>query len=652
MTAPVAVGPATTLRHDPALDGLRGVAVAAVLGYHFAPDALPGGFVGVDVFFVLSGFLLSTLLVGEAGATGRVDVGRFFVRRIRRLLPAALLVLAAIALYAATWAPEAERVRLRDHSLGALTYTINWVFVADGTTYTDLVLGASPLRHMWSLAIEEQFYVVLALSVAGATWALRSSGAALGRRLGVSALALAAVSATWMVALDLAGAERSRLYFGSDTRLQTMLLGVALGSFAGGSLLGSRRAVRIGSGTAAVAGVVGAGVLVAFCLLASESSTIMYRGGFTIVAVAGVLLVVGILASGVGGQTMSFGPLVALGTISYGVYLWHWPVLVVLDEDRLGLDGAVLVLVQLAITLVVSVASYALVEQPIRHGVLGDRLGRPALLLGPVAAVAVGVAMVVVTTTSGTTVDPAVGDADVPFQDLVDPALSDASLLQVTVVGDSVMHTLVGGELGDGLRAAPWTQDQSSFDASRVAVTTVARPACSFVPAEIAFEIQGGGYEVADLSAPCGDWRSDLRRSVDRPVPADVTVVMPTNDIEDHRVDGRIVAFGSPEWDALLMGWVDEVSDLALDGGSAVVLVAPAPRIDPNWSTPEGEREAYVADLFASYAADRPGVESIDLSTFVGDDPAVRDDGLHYTRDGARRVATWLLPQLEAASPR
>ena len=653
MTAPVAVGGATTFRHRPSLDGLRGIAVAAVLGYHFAPDALPGGFVGVDVFFVLSGFLLSSLLVREARETGRVGLGRFFVRRVRRLLPATLMVLLAVAAYAAFWAPDAELDRIRRHSFGALSYTINWVFVADGTTYTDLVLGASPLRHMWSLAIEEQFYVVLALAVAALAWTMRSSGELLGRRLGSSALGLATLSAVWMVGLEVTGADRSRLYFGSDTRLQAMLLGVALGSFWGDSLLDERRPRRIGP-AAAIAGVAGLVTLVGVALVASEESSAMYRGGFTVVAVAAALLVVGTLASPAAGTVMSFAPLVALGTVSYGVYLWHWPVLVVLDEDRLGLDGGALTAAQLAITFVVSIVSYALVEQPVRRGELGERFGRRALLLAPLAVVAVGLGTVVVTSTSTPAsgpADDAAGDVagDVTFQDVVDPALSDPSLFQIVVVGDSVMHTLIGGELGDGLRGVPWTQDQTSFDPSQVAVTTVARPACSFVPARIAFEVQGAAYEVADLSAPCGDWRADLERAVGRPVPATVTVVMPTNDLEDHSVDGEIVAFGSPGWDALLLGWIDEVTSIATDGGSAVVLVAPAPRIDPNWSTPQGEREAHVAELFASYAAVRPDVDSIDLGTFVGDDPAVRDDGLHYTRDGARSVAAWLLPQLEAA---
>ncbi|WP_395154524.1 acyltransferase family protein, partial [Ilumatobacter sp.] len=159
-------GLTTSFVHVPSFDGLRGVAVAAVVVYHLWPHALPGGFIGVDVFFVLSGFLLTSLLVREVDATGGIRLGRFFVRRTRRLLPAMLMMTTAVAVYALTWADAVEFERLRRHGLATLLYAVNWVFLSDGTTYTDVVAGESPLRHVWSLSIEEQFYLVLALAVA------------------------------------------------------------------------------------------------------------------------------------------------------------------------------------------------------------------------------------------------------------------------------------------------------------------------------------------------------------------------------------------------------------------------------------------------------------------------------------------------------
>lgn len=651
-------GSSTTFLHAPSLDGVRGLAVAAVVVYHIWPDALPGGFIGVDVFFVLSGFLLSSLMVREVESTGRFAVGTFFVRRVRRLLPATLLVLLAISLYAATWAETAELDRLREHTIGALTYSINWWFIVDGTTYTDVVVGASPLRHMWSLAIEEQFYIVLAVAVAllarwgpsGADGVAPPDGA-FRRRLGIGSLILAGASASWMLLLEAGGADEARLYFGSDTRVQAMLLGAAVGALVGDRFLdaGQTRAhqERIGPAlpplAAAAAAVAGLATLTVFALTASEDARWMFRGGFTLVAVASILLLVGALTARPVGWVLSLPPLVGLGIISYGVYLWHWPVLVILDDDRLPVAGDVLGLVQIAITLALSIASYALIEQPIRRGALGRTMGRASLVIAPAAVVAVGALAVVATATS----DEA-GTEEIPVaQDAGDPALSNPDLLQIAVVGDSVMHTLIGGDLGTGLEAVPWNQEQSSFDRDEVAITSIARPACSFLPGLIAFE-SPGGYETADLSPPCRDWRGDLVAAATRPVPVDVTVVMPTNDLEDREIDGEIVAFGTTPWEDLFFNWVLEVIGLAQSGGGDVVLLAPAPRIDPNWSTPQGEREARVAEIFDGVAQANPGVEFIDLAEIVDDDETVRDDGLHYTDEGARSVAAWLTPRLEA----
>ena len=644
MTAPIGIGHGTTFRHAPALDGLRGIAVAAVVVYHIWPDALPGGFVGVDVFFVLSGFLLSALLVREVESTGRVALGRFFVRRVRRLLPATLLVLLALAGHALTWADPAELERLREHTIGALTYSINWLFIVDGTTYTDVVLGASPLRHMWSLAIEEQFYVVLAVAMAVLA---RSDRSVVRRRLGIGAFVLAGVSAAEMIVLQVLDVDAARLYFGSDTRAQAMSIGVGLGALLGDRLLDARtRTIApIARPVAVVATVAGLGVLAVVAAVAAEDATWMFLGGFSVVAVAAGLLVVGVLSSDRVGGVFAVPPLVGLGTISYGVYLWHWPVLVILDDERLSLDGWALAGAQIAITLAVSVVSYGLVEQPIRAGALGRVLGRPALLVAPLAVLAVGAA-----TVYATVPDDTPGRADevaVVGQSPDDPAISDPTRFQIAALGDSVMHTLIGGRLGTGLQAVPWNQEQSSFDTSEVAVTTIARPACSFLPGLVAFE-EPGGYETADLSPPCLDWRGDLDRAVHRAVPADVTIVMPSNDLEDRELDGEIVPFGSVEWEDLVIDWIAEVTGIAQAGGSTVVLLAPAPRIDPNWSTPQGVREARIAEIFEVFALANPGVESIDLGDFVGAGSDMRDDGLHYTREGAEAVAAWLTPQLVA----
>lgn len=633
----------TTFDHAPALDGLRGLAVAAVVAYHFRSDVLPGGFIGVDMFFVLSGFLLSALLVREVEANGRLALGQFFIRRLRRLLPATLLVLLAIAVYALTWANDSELDRLREHSIGALTYTTNWLFIADGTTYTDVVLGSSPLRHMWSLAIEEQFYIVLALVVALLAAVSKSSPRAMRQRLGIGAFLLGGFSASWMLVLEVGGSDTSRIYFGSDTRVQAMLFGVGVGAIWGDRLLGRDRSTLIAPITAGAGSVAAVALLALFSIYAAEDARWMFRGGFTVVALAAVVSIVGALTFRPFERVLSITPLTSLGEISYGVYLWHWPVLIVLDEDRLGFGGIALTATQIAISLGVATLSYAVVEQPIRRGAIGNAIGRGGVIAAPIAAIAVAAAVVFATVPStGTNDEVVIG------QTADDPALADPGLFQIAALGDSVMHTLIGGRLDSALTSVPWNQEQSAFDQSTIAVTTIARPACSFLPGLIAFENPGGAYETADLSAPCRDWRGDLALTGSRPVPADIALVMPTNDLEDRQLDGQIVAFGTTEWEDLFFDWIAELTGIAQAGAATVVLLAPPARINPNWSQEQGVREARIVEIFDVFSQANPGVEFIDLGSFVGDDTDTRYDGLHYTADGATSVASWLAPQLQA----
>jgi len=153
------------IRYQPALDGLRAFAVAAVIAYHFGAGWAPGGFLGVDAFFVLSGFLITSLLLTEWGRNGRISLPGFWARRARRLLPALLVVLGAIALYAAVLAPASQLDTLRGDGISSLFYFANWHFVLSGQSYFDLFSLPSPMRHLWSLAIEEQFYLVWPLVV-------------------------------------------------------------------------------------------------------------------------------------------------------------------------------------------------------------------------------------------------------------------------------------------------------------------------------------------------------------------------------------------------------------------------------------------------------------------------------------------------------
>lgn len=665
-----------------ALDGLRGVAVAAVVVYHLSPSALPGGFLGVDVFFVLSGFLITSIVVDEVATTGRLDLRAFYLRRARRLAPALLLLIAGVSLYGATWATAGELDRLREHSLWALGYLANWKLIFDGTTYTDIVAGASPLRHTWSLAIEEQFYVVFPAVVLALVALGRHVGRphALRRRLfGIASVGTAA-SALTMVSLWGDGSNPSRGYFGTDARAQSLLVGVALGAVLVGRPPVTGRAARL----ATCAGAAGAAVLAVAMTVADESAWWLQHGGFLLVALAAGGVISALQCAPWLRRPLSARPLVGLGLISYGVYLWHWAVIVVIDEARTGIDGLGLAAVRLGLTLGLSLASYWLVEQPIRHGTLGARLGRAA---APAVALAVSLLVVgVVASTGSSSLDgstglvapaaagepatggsgpgPAVGEppdtvegtatvpGETPSDSGTDPGDAEAPSasarqlpIPVVLLGDSVAHTLAGGVVGAFPEFVPWAPEQSPFDPASVQLWSVAKPACSFLPGRVVVD----GLSAADLSQFCGDWRTDLAAAL-AARPRAVVVVALTNDVFDRRVDGESIALGTAAHDRLLNAFLDEVRATAVAHGGDVALLALPPRVG---GLPGDDREALLRAAYERFAADRPGVRVLDLSEEIcpegdcgrpptGYDPAWRYDGLHFSTSGAEWAARWI----------
>jgi peptidoglycan/LPS O-acetylase OafA/YrhL len=445
---------------------LRGLAVAAVVVYHFAPSVAPGGFLGVDLFFVLSGFLITSLLVNEWRRTRGIAFASFWMRRARRLLPALFVVLAAVAIYELLVADPVDAHHVASDGLWSTFYLANWHFIASGQSYIQqfLFTAPSPLRHMWSLAIEEQFYLVWPLVVFGTGWLARrgsSSPRAQDRRfrtfLVAACLVIGVASFVRMLTVYVPGADPSRVYYGTDTRAFIVLIGAVVGVFTAGVPTvrpGARRLAVVVSGMLGLVALV-----VAFATLSTDSA-FLYRGGYALVGAAMALVLVAAAQPGPNLLAVCFRwrPLVGLGLISYGVYLWHWPIGLWVTEDNTPFSGFPLFVVRCGLTLAVALASYHLVEMPIRRGVL-SRLGARGRTLVTTATAVVVIVLFVVplvafpsTRTVPTQVALSAAAGDVTAGYAAAPRCDDTSTPTGPITGKHLLIQLEGNSLAGEIR--------------------------------------------------------------------------------------------------------------------------------------------------------------------------------------------------------
>lgn len=313
-----------SFRHIPALDGLRGLAVVAVVLYHFVPDLVPAGFIGVDVFLVLSGFLITSLALEEVGRTSSMSASGFFGRRARRLLPAAIATIVIVVIVARLLDHGSVESGLRGHAVASLTYVANWWSIGQNNSYQAAFGAESPLNHFWSLAVEEQFYLVFPIVLIGTI-------ALLKRRIGLHRLAhialIAAVvgavaSCALMWILRDPGTDPSRVYLGTDTRSQALFVGIAIACVV--RLWPMSAAGRRSRTTLTTAALLGLATLIAIATTASFRSDWLYTGGFLLIAVATGLIVLTLNGrDSFVTKALSMRWLRTLGLVSYGLYLWH-----------------------------------------------------------------------------------------------------------------------------------------------------------------------------------------------------------------------------------------------------------------------------------------------------------------------------------------
>jgi peptidoglycan/LPS O-acetylase OafA/YrhL len=660
-----------TTSHIPALDGLRAFAVIAVIAFHTNLSSLPGSYFGVDTFFTLSGFLITSLLVAEWTGRGRISLRSFWARRARRLLPALFLMLTGVGIIAAVWPQTLASPQLLGDAIATVFYAANWHLIAEHSNYF-AATQPSPLLHTWSLAIEEQFYLVWPLLV---LLVLRGR---IGRRakspdtnphdtrrrrlwilFGVSAGG-AVASAVWMAVISHQGGDTARSYYGSDTRAQAILVGAAL---AVATTLLPRAATQRAKLVLAGAGLLGLAGTSALWAHVPENSLLAFHGGFFLAALSTAAIIACVTQlprSGVG-SFLSLRPLRYLGRISYGMYLWYLPFALILSGPRTHLQGYPLFALRLVVVIAVATVSAYAVELPIRRGTLRSWRATLAIPMAAGGAVlAVFLAGILPSTASA-----AATTGPLPRHAVHGPKV------KVLVVGDSV-----AGTLGVGL-----SQVASSYGA---VVLNEGSPGCS-LSMDQSFQAlwstvpPGTPCRYGDPDVLLAQWRSWVNRWN-----PDVVIYIARGEVFNQEIDGRWEHLGETTFDSYVTNRFETAVSILGSRGAHVVLLtspyydsgvqvsgAPWPEDNPARVAIDNHIIETVAtgagsSVTSPAAAALPdvgggvtgagGVSTIDLNRWLS--PGGRyaaavsgvdircNDGVHFTVAGGEWVAARLLPQV------
>jgi peptidoglycan/LPS O-acetylase OafA/YrhL len=695
------------------LDGIRAVAVLGLIASHtFA--WIPGGFYGVDAFFVLSGYLITTLLITEWRGTGTIVLRRFWAGRARRLLPALFLMVVVLGIVLAAFPKVLATPHVIGDALSTVFYASNWYQVQGHVGYFQTTLQPSPLQHTWSLAIEEQFYLVWPLIVlavlklgtgpmAAARRARRSRRQSTvpvleggfvtliprgsdppdpawtrRRRLHIlfALAAFGALASAFEMAVLAPGGSTPRTYFGTDTRAQALLVGAAIAAALALWNPARFRWFRRLAGVVGLLGMAGTGFLWA---TANQNSVFAFSGGFLVASLAagGIVLCAGVNKDAPSIWLLEIPPIPWLGQISYGIYLWYWPVLLVMTASRVPHWGIVgLFVEQVAVMIGLATVSAYLVELPIRRGALphwrswvAAPLGAAAAIgavlastLVPVGATAIGPASggTTTTTTSSPGAPSTTTTTFAPVLSALSPPMPTAAhthRVKVLLVGDSI-----AGSLAAGL-----TQYESN---DNVEIVNEGIPGCSVAmdqQIKVLFYTLPPGLPCAagDPSALMTQWK----RWVDQYNP-DVVLYVARGETFDQEHNGAWVDIGVSSFDQYIEGRYRQAVNVLGSKGATVVLmtspyyqsgVSPAGTIWPE-DTPsrvvlDNQTIRRVATSMTSGAAHNP-VYVFDLNALV--DPGDRydvnlgpvnlrcSDGVHFSRPGGVFIGLQLLPDVAA----
>jgi peptidoglycan/LPS O-acetylase OafA/YrhL len=609
----------------PALDGLRAVAVILVFGYHLGYSGMAGGYVGVEMFFVLSGWLVCALLVNERHRTGAIRTGQFWLRRARRLLPAMVITVAGTLIVAAAVQPD-RVADLRREAFAALTYHLNWQLILDHRSYFAAADGPSALEHLWSLSIEEQFYLVFPLLCG-----LVLVRGARSRAVKI-ALAGALAATVWRLALHDPHGDPTRLWFGTDTRAAGLFLGVALAMVWTPNRLRPHAARAF---TAVLDGVaVAAAVVVGwYALSVSERDPTAFGWGLTLVDVATLALIAVAVYPAPTGTVwlLSRGPLRWVGRRSYGIYLIHWPVIVFLARapgEQPASPQRTMAMV--ALVLALSALSFRYVEEPIRRQGLvaaarerSARLGRAAQGRPVVAAGLAATAVVLVGTVMAVTHDVATATA---------PETGAGRSVRIVPGGTTTMAT---ADPAPTTTAVPRPASVALAAPTTVPPTTAPAPPAPALPTVTAIgdSVMAGAADA--LAARLGGNLS-IDAQVGRQLVEGDEVV---DDFRARGALGRVVVIQLGANGPFTPEQIDELF-VAIGGDHTVMLInVEVPR---RW---EGE----VNDQLVAARDRHPGTILVDWRAVATTEPGLTGgDGYHLTPAGAERYADEIVANLPA----
>ena len=635
----------TTFGTKPALDGLRAVAVLAVIAFHFGATQMQGGFLGVDLFFVLSGYLITSLLVVEWGGSGTIEFVAFWGRRARRLLPALVLVVVVVAVWAALAAPSDRLDAIRLDGIWTLFYGANWHLIISDQSYFELVSETSPFRHVWSLAIEEQFYLLWPLVAFATLRAARGRTWLLATLCGVGLVASATAMGLLYDSFD-----PSRAYYGTDARAHGLLIGALLAL-----LLARRPGLRSATPWLQWIGAVAAIGVVAMFTTSSSTASWLYPGGFLAFEIAVAVVIAAVIQPSSSPLTaaLSWRSVRWIGAISYGLYLWHWPVAIAISEGRTRLGGWELAGLRLATTFALATVSYYIVELPIRQRRWPR--GRVAWIAAPVG-LAVG-ALVLVLGTSGGTPPP---DYLVATPDRV--KVTTAPIVTTTTVVNAPPPVTPPTPdpmvlIGDSVAATLAPALAAEAGAQGIRLTGAVRPGCGVLT----------GYPVAldGVRIPWGPGCSNdsprYQDEVIRERAPQIVVMLSSWETADREVDGSLVRLDTDEGEAVWRRLLDETrARLTARGARLVLTLLPQPAEFSDAgpaNTDIVRRVALLNEIYRRFARDNPGsVETVDLARIVcpGGWPCPElvagirlrpRDGGHFAPDGA----AWVAPRFYAA---